>query len=38
VNDGIKTSRTEHRGYWILLEGEEGWIEIDLTQPALAGQ
>lgn len=38
VTDGIKTSRTEFRGYWMLPDGEEGWVEIDLTQPAPVAQ
>ncbi|MDZ4780931.1 MAG: NPCBM/NEW2 domain-containing protein, partial [Planctomycetia bacterium] len=31
VTDGITSSKTELQGYWILNDGIDGWIEVDLA-------
>lgn len=34
VTDGITSSATHEKGYWILPDGEEGWVEIYLNNDA----
>jgi hypothetical protein len=35
VTDGITNSNTNGKGYWLLEDIEEGWVEIYLNQPSV---
>ena len=34
VTDGVTSSKTHLKGYWLLPNGEPGSVEIDLTRPS----